>query len=148
MSAITVLDRAPIGATVEWSDGTPRPPEHHVATLHHWRWNNCRDVLIRKRGDETGDHHLQYPLFMVREGETIRTFPLNSAHHFRIVSRPPVGSVRILDGDQPDALLLHLAEDWPDAVAWLDAHALPNATPWEVGADEVAADHVEGRVAA
>lgn len=145
MSAITMLDRAPIGATVEWSDGTARPPEHHVATLYQWRRNNGCGVLVRKRGGQICN---QNPLFMVREGEAIRTFPLNSALHFRIASRPPVGSVRIFDGDQSHALVLHVADDWPDAVAWLDAHPLPNATAREVGADEVAVDHVEGRVAA
>ena len=148
MSAITIFNHAPIGATIEWSDGTPRAPDQHVAALFHWKWNNGRGVLVRKYGEGAADHHIQDSLFTLREGATIRSFSFNSILRFRIIARPPVGAVRILDGDHAGAELLHLAENWPDALAWRDAHVHAKAILEEVSADEVAADYVEGRIAA
>ena len=43
--------------------------------------------------------------------------------------------------------LVHVAESRPAAEDWLSRHGYPDAVLHEVTADEVAADHVEGRAA-
>jgi hypothetical protein len=148
MSVFKILDHAPIGSIIEWSNGEPRPPEHHVASLYHWKRNNGSGLLVRKAGKEAQVHSGRSLFFMLRDGDSTRTFVVGCALRFHIASRPSVGSVRIFDSAYPDALLLHLADDWADAVAWLDSHPLPDAVPFEVTVDELAADHVEGRSAA
>jgi hypothetical protein len=50
MSANIILEHAPIGAIVAWSDGTPRPPEQHHRKLDAWKTNNSQGRLIRKQG--------------------------------------------------------------------------------------------------
>ena len=53
MNADLIISLAPIGSVVEWSDGSPPPPKHHLATLYHWKRNNASSRLVRKCG-ETG----------------------------------------------------------------------------------------------
>ena len=149
MNADLIISLAPIGSVVEWSDGAPRPPEHHVATLYHWNHNNGAGLLVRKCGETGPDHPGAQPFFMLRCEDDLRTFSVGLNYRFRIASRPKIGSVRIFERDDPAALMLHLADDQDAAGAWLtDNTALSDAFTVEVTADELAADHVEGRTAA
>ncbi|MBA3038703.1 MULTISPECIES: hypothetical protein [Hyphomicrobiales] len=149
MNADLIISLAPIGSVVEWSDGAPRPPEHHVATLYHWNHNNGAGLLVRKCGETGPDHPGAQPFFMLRCEDDLRTFSVGLTYRFRIASRPKIGSIRIFERDDPAALMLHLADDWDAARAWLtDNTALSDAFTVEVTADELAADHVEGRTAA
>jgi len=148
MSAITILDHAPIGAVIEWSNGLPRPPEHHVDALFDWRRDNSRGILIHKHGDSASGHYSRLPHFTVRDGNTNQVFLVDSPYYFRVISRPKVGSVRIFGDGHPNPVLFHLVENRADANAWLVCRALPPTVVLsEVEADEVAADHVEGRAA-
>lgn len=129
MNADLIISLAPIGSVVEWSDGNPRPPEHHVAT--------------------GPDHPGVSPFFMLRADDDLRTFSVGLPYRFRIAERPKIGSVRIFERDDPTALMLHLADDGDAARAWLASNAgFSGAFAAEVTADELAADHVEGRTAA
>ena len=149
MNADLIISLAPIGSVVEWSDGAPRPPEHHVATLYHWNHNNGAGLLVRKCGETGPDHPGAQPFFMLRCEDDLRTFSVGLTYRSRIASRPKIGSIRIFERDDPAALMLHLADDWDAARAWLtDNTALSDAFTVEVTADELAADHVEGRTAA
>ena len=149
MNADLIISLAPIGSVVEWSDGAPRPPEHHVATLYHWNHNNGAGLLVRKCGETGPDHPGAQPFFMLRCEDDLRTFSVGLTYRFRIASRPKIGSIRIFERDDPAALMLHLADDWDAARAWLtDNTALSDAFTVEVTADELAADHFEGRTAA
>ena len=95
------------------------------------------------------DHPGVSSFFMLRCEDDLRTFSLGLPYRFRIAARPKIGSVRIFERDAPTALMLHLADDWDAARVWL-AHStgLSGAYAVEVTADELAADHVEGRTAA
>ena len=149
MNADLIISLAPIGSVVEWSDGNPRPPEHHVATLYHWKRNNGVGLLVRKFGEMGQDCPSATPFFMLRCEDDLRTFSVGLTYRFRIASRPKIGSVRIFERDDPAALMLHLADDRDAACAWLaDNAAYSDAFMDEVTADELAADHVEGRTAA
>ncbi|MDO9306313.1 MAG: hypothetical protein Q7T75_00405, partial [Mesorhizobium sp.] len=50
MLAHTIFERAPLGAIVAWSDGTPRPPARHRRKLDAWITSNSQGRLIRKHG--------------------------------------------------------------------------------------------------
>ena len=149
MNADLIISLAPIGSVVEWSDGNRRPPEHHVATLYHWKRNNGSGLLVRKFGETGQDCPGVAPFFMLRCEDDLRTFSVGLTYRFRIGSRPKIGSVRIFERDDPAALMLHLADERDAARAWItDNTAFSDAFSVEVTADELAADHVEGRTAA
>lgn len=77
-----------------------------------------------------------------------RTFSLDSDLIFKVIERPVLGSVRVCDRVGANAELVHLAANRHAAEEWLTRHGYPNAMLEEVTADEVAADHIEGRAAA
>lgn len=158
MSASLIYDLAPIGSIVTWSDGSPRPPERYKKKLSAWQTRNSQGRLIRKEGKRGAGNTSLTPCFTLHEGElgangiiTIRihrTFSLDSGLAFKVVERPALGSVRIFDRPGVNAELVHLAAHRQAAVEWLTRHGYPHAVLSEVTADEVAADHIEGRTAA
>ncbi|MBB5577069.1 hypothetical protein [Rhizobium paranaense] len=148
MSASLIYDLAPIGSIVAWSDGTPRPPERHKLAV--WEARNSKGRLIRKqekRGAVTL-HEGDFGGGGVIAIRIHRTFSLDSELAFKVIERPVLGSVRVFDRAGANAELVHLAANRQAAEEWLTRHGYPNAVLEEVTADEVAADHVEGRVAA
>jgi len=158
MSVSLIYDLAPIGSIVAWSDGTPRPPERFTKKLTAWQTRNSKGRLIRKEGPRALGNYTSPASLTLHEADlggsgvvamqVHRTFGIDSDLNFKVLERPPVGSVRVFDRAGPAAELVHLAENRLAAVTWLKAHGYPNAVLDEVSADEVAADHVEGRAAA
>lgn len=157
MSALSIFEDAPIGATVAWSDGTPRPPERHRKKLSAWKSNNSQGRLIRKQGERGIGNVSLGADFTLHEADfggggviairVNRTFTLNSTLRFVVVDRPAAGSVRVFDRAGDNAELVHLAPHRAAAEEWLTRHGYPNAVLDEVSADSVAADIVEGRAA-
>lgn len=158
MSADTILDSAPIGAIIAWSDGTPRPPERHRKKLSAWKNNNSRGRLIRKQDARDSGPIFVDADFTLHEGDfgsggvivirVHRTFSRASTLHFTIVERPAVGSVRVFDRPGERAELVHLAPHRAAAAEWLSRHGYPDAVIEDVTADEAAADAIEGRTVA
>jgi hypothetical protein len=158
MSAHTIFDNAPIGATVAWSDGTPQPPARFNKKLASWRTSNSSGRLIRKQGARGVGNISLSACFTLHEADygaggviairVHRTFSLDSRLQFTIVERPAIGSVRVFDGPGDGAELVYLATDETDAKEWLTRHGYPRAVLEHVTADEVGADIVEGRTAA
>ncbi len=158
MSASLIYDLAPIGSIVAWSDGTTRPPERHRKKLAAWENRNSKGRLIRKQGKRGIGNVCLSPDFMLHEGDfgangviTIRihrSFSLDSSLTFKVIERPRLGHIRVFDRAGNNAELVHLAANRQAAEEWLTRHGYPNAVLEEVTADEVAADHVEGRAAA
>ncbi|MQW86382.1 hypothetical protein [Sinorhizobium saheli] len=157
MSASLIFDLAPIGSLVSWSDNTPRPPDRFRNKLAAWETRNSQGRLIRKEGPRKLGSYTAPGSFTLHEGDIVgrttilvtirRTFGLDSDLSFKVIARPPVGSIRIFDRPGETRELLHLAENRQAAEAWLKAHRYPSAVLDEVGADEAAADPVEGRTA-
>jgi hypothetical protein len=157
MSAYTIIDNAPIGSIVSWSDGTPQPPTRFRRKLAAWKTNNSRGRLIRKQGDRCVGSVSLSPCFTLHEADygagggvairVHRTFSLDSKLRFTIVERPGIGSVRVFDRAGDDAELIYLASNEADAKEWLTRHGYPRAVLEEVTADEVGADAIEGRAA-
>jgi hypothetical protein len=157
MSAHLVL-QAPIGSTIAWSDGTPRPPERHRRKLSAWQTNNSSGRLIRKQNERTVGSVTLPANFTLHEADhgaggviairIHRTFSLGSSLRFSVLERPAIGSILVLDRPGDDAELVYLAGNRVDAEEWLTRHGYPNACLSETRADAVAADAVEGRTAA
>jgi hypothetical protein len=158
MSALSIFENAPIGSTVAWSDGTPRPPERHRKKLSAWQTNNSQGRLIRKHGARDIGALGGAASFTLHEADfgasgvivlrVHRTFSLGSGLRFTIIDRPPVGTVRVFDRPGDSAELVHMAPHRAAAEQWLSQHGYPNAVLEEVTADAAAADVVEGRAAA
>lgn len=158
MSASLIYDLVPIGSTVAWSDGTPRPPERFKKKLAAWQTRNSSGRLIRKEGPRQSGNCTSPGYFTLHEADfggknTIvmrihRTFGLDSDLTFKVLERPALGSIRVFDRAGSNAELVHLADNREAAALWLQEHGYPNAVLEEVTADEVAAAQVEGRAAA
>lgn len=78
----------------------------------------------------------------------MRTYSVDSDLSFKIVERPGIGMVRVLQQIGDDDELLHLVESLEAAALWLAKTGYCNARLEDVTADEVGADVVEGRAAA
>lgn len=158
MSASLIYDLVPVGSIIAWSDGTPRPPERFKKKLAAWQTRNSTGRLIRKEGPRQSGNYTSPGYFTLHEADfgsknTIvlrihRTFGLDSDLTFKVLERPTLGSVRVFDRAGSSAELVHLVDNREAAAAWLKEHGYPNAVLEDVTADEVAAAHVEGRVAA
>lgn len=158
MSAHIVYDSAPLGSVIRYSDGAPKPPVRFRKKLAAWERRNGVGRLIRKEPPRERATYISPACFTLHEGDfgqagTIvvsvsRTYIIESDLHFKVVERPAIGMVRILQdlGDSPE--LLHLARDHAAAERWLASNRYSRAYLEEVTADEVGADVVEGRTAA
>ena len=67
---------------------------------------------------------------------------------FRVIERPKLGQVRVVQDVGENAELLHLAENRDAAELWLAKTGYSRARLEEITADEVGADAIEGRAAA
>lgn len=150
MSASLIYDLAPVGSIVAWSGGTRRPPERFRKKLAAWQTRNSQGRLVRKEGERSLGATSLSPNFLngVIAIRIHRTFSLDSTLTFKLIERPALGSVRVFDRAGANAELVHLAVNQLAAEEWLSRHGYPHAVLEEVIADEVAADHVEGRAAA
>ncbi|KQW18212.1 hypothetical protein ASC80_22060 [Afipia sp. Root123D2] len=158
MSAHTIIDNAPIGSIVAWSDGTPQPPARFNKKRAAWRTSNSRGRLVRKQGVRGVGNLSLSACFTLHEADygaggviairVHRTFSVESKLHFTIVERPAIGSVRVFDRAGDDAELVYLATNEVDARKWLTRHGYPRAVLQDVTADQVGADIIEGRTAA
>ncbi|WP_273772467.1 hypothetical protein [Brucella intermedia] len=158
MSAHMIFEHAPLGAIIEFTDNTPRPPERHRKKLAAWLECNNSGRLVRKRGKTMigyTDIPAEFTLHMQDVGSrsvivmrVLRSFSINTDLKFSVLERPATGSVLILERPGAEAELVHVAADRQEAEAWLTRHGHPNAVLQEVTADEAAADVVEGRAAA
>lgn len=158
MSADLIFDLAPLGSIIRYSDGTPRPPERHCNKLSSWKCRNNSGRLIRKQARRLIGNTVIPESFTIHEGDhggdgvvvlrVHRTFSVLTDLKFTVVERPAIGSVLVLNGPDAYPELVHIAPNRDAAETWLKSHGYPRAVLHEVTADEVAADHIEGRTAA
>ena len=158
MSAHQIFEHAPLGSIIQFTDGTPRPPERHRKKLQAWLERNNSGRLIRKRGETIvgyTDIPAEITLHMQDLGSRsvivmriLRSFSVNTDLSFSILERPATGSFLVLERPGSEAELGHVAANRQDAEEWLTRHGYPKAVLKEVTADDAAADVVEGRAAA
>lgn len=160
MTASLIYDRAPIGALISWTDGTPYPPKRNSYRHSEWLFHNNRGRLVGKEGKRgSGDPRMR-PAIVILKGDfteagvvansSLYTFYIDYPLRFTIVGRPPIGSVRVFDRPGRGAELVYLASNHAEAEHWtmVEGYRYPDAVLEEVTADEIAAAVVEGRAAA
>ncbi|MGB3830311.1 MAG: hypothetical protein WA975_00435 [Mesorhizobium sp.] len=158
MSASLILDCAPLGSLVAYSDGAPKPPARFTKKLAAWERRNGVGRLVRKEPGRERPTYSSPPCFTLREGDfsaggiilvtVMHTYGIDSDLRFRVVERPKVGQVRVVQNVGDNVELLHLADNQEAAELWLAKAGYTRARLDEVTADEVGADFVEGRAAA
>ncbi|MBN9252388.1 MAG: hypothetical protein BGO03_09850 [Mesorhizobium sp. 61-13] len=158
MSASLIFDIAPLGALVTYSDGAPRPPARFTKKLAAWERRNGTGRLVRKEPARERPTYTSPPGFTLHEGtfgqngiilvSVMRTYGIDSDLRFRVIDRPRIGQVRVLQSVGDGQELLHLAESRDAAELWLARNRHHQSRIDEVTADELSADAVEGRAAA
>lgn len=158
MSASLIYDVVPLGSVVEYYDDTPRPPDRFTKKLAAWKQRNGRGRLVQKQPGRVMATYTAQPSFTLHEGDfgqggviliTIRrTYGIDTNLSFRVVQRPKIGQVRVLQDVGENVELLHLAESREAAELWLARNGYSRARLEEITADEVGADAIEGRAAA
>ncbi|MEO5326418.1 hypothetical protein PV773_24175 [Mesorhizobium sp. CC13] len=158
MSASLIFDIAPLGSLVAYNDGTPKPPARFAKKLASWELRNGVGRLVRKEPAHERPTYTTTPCFTLQEGNfgqngiilvtIMRTYGIDSYLTFRVIERPRLGQVRIVQTVGENVELLYLAEDPIAAELWLAKARYRNTRLEPVCPDEVGADVVEGRAAA
>jgi hypothetical protein len=153
MSASLVFDIAPLGALIAYTDGRPKPPSRFTRKLAAWERRNGVGRLVRKEPARERPTYSSPPCFTLHEGNfgqggiilvtVMRTYGIDSDLTFRVVERPRVGQVRVVQDIGDDVELLHLAEDQEAAELWLAKAGYSRAR-----LETITADVIEGRAAA
>ena len=153
-----MFDVAPLGALIEYADGQPKPPARFTKKLAAWELRNGVGRLVRKEPMRERPTYTSPPCFTLHEGNfgqggiilvtVMRTYGIDSDLTFRVVERPRVGQVRIVQDIGENVELLHLAENREAAELWLEKAGYSRARIETITADEVGADVIEGRAAA
>lgn len=155
MSAYMIYDHAPLGSTISYSDGTPRPAEGDRAADRAWLHQNGRGILYGKRAARRSGDNQKPACFTLNTGPlgpgalarfwVPQHFGVDSDLTFEVVDRPPIGAIRVVERRDVGEKLLHRAADRAEAERWFASYDYPDALLEEVTADEVAADVIEGR---
>jgi hypothetical protein len=158
MFASLVFEVAPLGALIAYADGQPKPPARFTKKLAAWERRNGVGRLVRKEPARERPTYSSPPCFTLHEGNfgqggiilitVMRTYGIDSDLTFRVVERPRVGQVRVVQDIGENVELLHLAENREAAELWLAKAGYSRARLETITADAVVADVVEGRAAA
>lgn len=156
MTASLISD-APLGSLVSYSDNQPKPPARFVKKLAAWKSRNGVGRLIRKQPARERPTYSSPPSFTLHEGDfgkdgivivtIMRTYDITSDLTFKVIDRPKVGQVRVVQNVGDNVELLHLADSRDAAELWLAREGHCRSSFEDVTADEVSADVVEGRAA-
>ena len=130
-----------------------------VSAALHLQQRGWSVVLVDRK--EPGRERPTYttpPSFTLHEGDfgeggiilitIMRSYGIDSDLSFRVVERPKIGQVRVVQDVGENVELLHLAENHEAAELWLARNGYTRARLEEITADEAGADAVEGRAAA
>lgn len=157
MSASLIFYIAPLGSLVAYASGEPKPPARFTRKLAAWERRNGVGRLVRKEPLRERPTYSSPPCFTLHEGNfgqggiilitVMRTYSIDSDLTFRVVDRPKVGQVRVLQDIGENVELLHLAENREAAELWLAKAGYSRARLEDVTADDVGADVIEGRAA-
>ena len=119
MSGSLIFDIAPLGSLIAYSDGTPRPPARFTRKLAAWERRNGTGRLVRKVPARERPTYFAPPCFTLHEGSfgqdgiilvsVMRTYGIDSDLRFRVIERPAIGQVRVLQSVGDGVELLHLA---------------------------------------
>jgi len=148
MSAQHMLDTAPLGALIRYSNGELQPPARFTRKVNAWERENGVGRLIKKEAGVARERYTMPASLTLHAGDygsqgcivivVNLIFHVTSRLTFTIVDVPKPGMARVLTSFEGVETLRHLAADHATAEAWLREHQWSNARI-EVVADEVAA---------
>ena len=145
MSATNIIDAAPLGALVRYTDGSPKPPTRFTKKLAAWERSNGVGRLVKKEPPRPYSTWMAPASFTLHEGNfasdgvilvtIMRSHSADSRLIFEVAERPKPGQVRVLLDFGGNAELLHLAESETAAELWIAKEGYRNARLEMVGAD-------------
>ena len=149
MTASLIFD-APLGSLVSYSDNQPKPPARFGKKLASWKSRNGVGRLVRKEPARERPTYTSPPCFTLHEGDfgkngivlvtVMRSYGIDSDLTFKVIERPEVEQVRVVQNVGDNVGLLHLADSREAAELWLAKEGHSRSTLDEVTADETSAD--------
>ena len=144
MSAITILNTAPLGALIRYTDGSPKPPARFTKKLAAWERSNGVGRLVKKEPPRVYPTWTAPASFTLHEGNfasdgvilvtIMRSHSAESQLMFEVAEEPQPGQVRVLLDFGGNTELLHLAESVTAAELWVAKEGYRNARLEIVGA--------------
>jgi len=146
MSATTILDTAPLGALIRYTDSSPKPPARFTKKLAAWERSNGVGRLVKKEPPRPYPTWTAPASFTLHEGNfssdgvilvtIMRTHSADSALTFEVAEEPQPGQVRVLLDFGGCTELLHLAESLTAAELWINREGYRNARLEIVGEED------------
>ena len=138
MSATTIIDTAPLGALIRYTDGSPKPPARFTKKLAAWERSNGIGRLVKKEPPRPYPTWTAPASFTLHEGNfssdgvilvtIMRSHSADSALIFDVVEVPQPGQVKILLDFGGATELLHLAANETAAELWIAREGYRNAS--------------------
>ncbi len=124
-TAQMIFETAPLGATVAFSDGTPRPPDRFKHKLRAWEGRNASGRLVRKTsGSVAPPRPAAFTLKRIGLQSAgvivlvvMNTFDVGSHLVFEVIDTPKPGEILCFIAHDDDLELRHVASDQYDAAA-------------------------------
>jgi hypothetical protein len=137
MSATTILNAAPLGALIRYTDHTPKPPARFTRKLAAWERSNGVGRLVKKEPPRVYATWTAPASFTLHEGNfasdgvilvtIMRSHSAESQLTFEVSEKPKPGQVRVLLDFGGNTELLHLAESITAAELWIAKEGYSNA---------------------
>ena len=146
MSATAIIDEAPLGALIRYTDGSPQPPARFTKKRAAWERSNGVGRLVKKEPPRSCPTWTAPPSFTLQEGTfspdgvilvtIMRSHSADSRLIFEVAERPKPGQVRVLPEFGGNTELLHLACSIAAAELWVAREGYRKAWLDIVGADD------------
>ena len=143
MSATSIIDTAPLGALIRYTDGSPKPPARFTKKLAAWERSNGVGRLVKKEPPRVYPTWTAPASFTLHEGNfssdgvilvtIMRSHSADSTLAFEVVEVPQPGQVKILLDFGGTSELLHLAANRAAAELWIAREGYRNARLEVVG---------------
>ena len=137
MSPTNIIDTAPLGALIRYTDASAKPPARFTKKLAAWERSNGVGRLVRKEPPRPYRTWTAPASFTLHEGNfasdgvilvtIMRSHSADSSLIFEVVEEPKPGQVRMLLDVGGNTELLHLAESVTAAELWIAKEGYHNA---------------------
>jgi hypothetical protein len=137
MSATKIIDTAPLGALIRYTDGSAKPPARFTKKLAAWERSNGVGRLVKKEPPRPYPTWTAPASFTLHEGNfssegvilftIMRSHSFDSQLNFEVVEEPKAGHVRVLLDFGGSTELLHLASSVAAAELWIAKEGYRNA---------------------
>ena len=137
MSATKIIDTAPLGTLIRYTDGSPKPSARFTKKLAAWERSNGVGRLVKKEPPRPYPTWTAPASFTLHEGNfssdgvilvtIMRSHSVDSSLIFEVIEEPKVGQVRVLLDFGGNTELLHLAASVTAAELWIAKEGYRNA---------------------